>query len=313
MSADGKDGWQRTTLPCGHEVLDANQVHYCDYISLGVLEKLGRPFAAHEARARSPHAHDETLFVVVHQVCELAFGQATDALLTAIKLLDTPLDSPEFKRGTALVSRATKWIETASSAMTTLKTMTQFQDFRGFLAPASGAESINVRRVEILAGLRAETPYVTEREQPYTYREFLDRTPGPGPNEPKTRWWTADLDTLLAHPTLLDRLQSLLAREQLSLSNVYRISFEAEYGAISCDEDDVRVEPCQKLYALCSALYALEEAYRHWRSSHHGLTVAHVGQSAGTGHTTGAPYLRSVGQTVVLFPELTRLHQQYRR
>lgn len=300
-----------TILPCGHEVLDAAQVHYCDYISLAALERLTKPFAANDTRAREPHAPDEGLFVVVHQVSELAFGQATEALLEAISLLDSPLNSPEFKRGVGLVNRAVKWIEVASNAMATLKTMTQFQDFRGLLAPASGAESLNVRRIEILAALRGDAPYVTERDRAYTYREFLDRAPGPGSNEPKTRWWTSDLDTLHANPSLLDRLQQLLAREALTLDDVYRITFEAERDALRAEEDRVHLERCRALYELCDHLYAFEDAYRRWRSSHHGLTVAHVGQSPGTGHTTGAPYLRSVGQKVEFFPELTRVRTQY--
>lgn len=312
MSTEAKDDAKRALLRCGHEVLAADQVHYCDYISLEALEQLGQPFAANTLRTRPPIAHDETLFIAVHQVCELAFGQASDALLEAIYLLDSPLESPDFKRGTLLVCRAVKWIETASAAMSTLKTMTQFQAFRSFLAPASGAESLNVRRVEILAALRADTPYVVERDRPYAYREFLDRSPGSGPNEPKTRWWTTDLDTLLAHPSLLNRLQLLLTREQLTLDDVIRIPFANERNALDSDHDRALLERCQQLNELCEALHSLEEAYRRWRNSHHGLTVAHVGLSAGTGHTTGAPYLRSVGQTVQFFPELARVRQQYR-
>lgn len=37
-------------LPCGHEVLDAAQIHYCEYVSLERLLALQRPNAAGRAR-----------------------------------------------------------------------------------------------------------------------------------------------------------------------------------------------------------------------------------------------------------------------
>ncbi len=307
MSADPDGGQTRgAILPCGHEVLDANQVHYCTYVSIRSLEALGHPFAEDPARVRMALIEDETLFVTVHQIAELALGQSARAFRLAQEALAADLESRDFAEGVLQARRGTLFLKSSLGAFNPLLTLRQFGVFREHLAPASGAESLNMRRIELLVALRAETPYVEERGTAYTYRAFLDRAPGPGPNDPRTRWWTDELSALAAQPSIWERLVTKLDERALTIEDVYRITHDPECGA------PAQRAACTALRPLCSVLADFETIYGSWRKQHVHTATQQIGDLPGTGHTSGAPYLRQVSETLRLFPGLREAAQRER-
>jgi tryptophan 2,3-dioxygenase len=55
---------------------------------------------------------------------------------------------------------------------------------------------------------------------------------------------------------------------------------------------DLRVTgPRPAAAALGDAVAALEDAHQRWKTTHHSLAVRMLGDAAGSGHTTGVPYL----------------------
>ena len=105
------------------------------------------------------HAHDEMLFIIIHQVYELWFKQILYELDSVIDIFGKD-DINESHIGTA-VSRLNRIIEIQKiliDQIQVLETMSpmDFLDFRDFLIPASGFQSVQFRLVENKLGLKLE-------------------------------------------------------------------------------------------------------------------------------------------------------------
>ena len=130
-------------------------VYYAEYLQ---LEKLLDAQSLKSVEYKAP-AHDEMLFIIVHQAYELWFKQIRHEMGSVIDIFssDTVADK---NLGTA-VSRLQRIVEIQKiliDQLRVLETMTplDFLDFRDFLFPASGFQSVQFRLVEIAFGLRAE-------------------------------------------------------------------------------------------------------------------------------------------------------------
>lgn len=248
------------TLPCGHTVADAEQVHYCDYLHLGALLAL-QPGAD---EVRHP---DEHLFVVTHQVFELWFSQLRFDLPRVIEALEQ--DDPAL--ATWLIQRCGRIVALFGPSMRLLETMTpsDFFAFRAHLAPASGTESSQWHEIELLAGLREPS-----------FRRLLDSAPtsdastGGAP----ARLWTERLERLWEAPSVASALDALLARRGVTPEEIYRVAPEAN--------------PNGDLVLLAEAMLDFDENFRLWRFAHARTAARTIGPGTpGTGHTTGVRYL----------------------
>lgn len=129
--------------------------YYGDYLMLDKL--LGAQSLQSTKYGES--AHDEMLFIIVHQVYELWFKQILHELNSVI---DTFL--PEKVGDNQLISvvhrlhRVTQIQQLLNDQISIMETMTpqQFLAFRDYLVPASGFQSIQFKRLEISLGLKRE-------------------------------------------------------------------------------------------------------------------------------------------------------------
>lgn len=130
-------------------------VHYAQYLQLDKVlnaqnlrsEEVGKP------------AHDEMLFIIIHQVYELWFKQILHEMVSVGQVFKT--DIVEERNIGISVSRLTRVIEIQKlliDQIRVLETMTalDFLDFRNYLIPASGFQSFQFRKVEILMGLKKQ-------------------------------------------------------------------------------------------------------------------------------------------------------------
>ena len=102
------------------------------------------------------HAHDEMLFIIIHQVYELWFKQIIYELDDLLAIFEED-EINESHVGTA-VSRLDRIIEIQKiliDQVRVLETMTpmDFLDFRDFLIPASGFQSVQFRLIENKLGV----------------------------------------------------------------------------------------------------------------------------------------------------------------
>ena len=130
-------------------------VHYHSYLDLDKLldaqnprsERLGKP------------AHEEMLFIILHQVYELWFKQIIHELTSVMAMFEDDLvDEREISRAVSRLRRVVKIQELIIEQIRIMETMTplDFLDFRNYLFPASGFQSFQFRMVEILLGLTHE-------------------------------------------------------------------------------------------------------------------------------------------------------------
>src|SRR5579863_5769289 len=99
-----------------------------------------------------PPAHDELLFITVHQVYELWFKQLLHELVAARDAMDA---NQTWLAG-HLMRRAHVIERLLVSQIDVLETMTpqDFLEFRAALAPASGLQSVQFRELEFLSGVK---------------------------------------------------------------------------------------------------------------------------------------------------------------
>lgn len=127
-------------------------VYYGDYLQLGKLLEAQVP----ESAKRGPAAHDETLFIIIHQTYELWFRQIIHELDSVKAILaKVPVPSPQLSVIVARLKRVTEIQKVLVSQLHVMETMTSldFLDFRDDLIPASGFQSLQFRLIEAGLGI----------------------------------------------------------------------------------------------------------------------------------------------------------------
>ena len=136
-----------------------------------------------------PPAHDELLFITVHQCYELWFAQ----LLYELTAVRDAMLAGETWRARHLLRRTHVIEELLVRQVDVLETMTpqDFGEFRAALAPASGFQSVQFRELEFLSGLK--DPGFVRR-----FRQLTGRAGPPGPPAGEPSLWDAFLAVLRA-------------------------------------------------------------------------------------------------------------------
>lgn len=143
-------------------------VSYADYLKLDTLLNSQLPESASAGRK----AHDEMLFIIVHQVYELWFKQVLVEIDRIEKIFGGDwVDDRDVASATNGLARIVEVLKLAVSQVDLLETMTplDFLDFRDLLYPASGFQSAQFREVEVRLGLRREDRHAYE-DQPFEKR-----------------------------------------------------------------------------------------------------------------------------------------------
>jgi tryptophan 2,3-dioxygenase len=126
--------------------------YYADYLKLDRLLSAQQPESARQGRP----AHDEILFIIVHQAYELWFKQILHELdRIQADLGGEVLEDECLGRIVHGLDRINEILKLLIQQLEVLETMTplDFLDFRDFLFPASGFQSVQFRLIEIRLGL----------------------------------------------------------------------------------------------------------------------------------------------------------------
>ena len=130
-------------------------VYYADYLQLDRLLSLQQP----ESAKAGSSAHDEMLFIIVHQAYELWFKQILHELdRIEVDFGTTPVSDDAMARIVHGLGRIHEILKLLIAQLDVLETMTplDFLDFRDLLMPASGFQSLQFRLIETRLGLPAE-------------------------------------------------------------------------------------------------------------------------------------------------------------
>jgi tryptophan 2,3-dioxygenase len=209
-----------------------------------------------------PPAHDELLFITVHQAYELWFKQ----LLHDLTGVRDALTADQTWKARHLLHRAHVIERLLVSQIDVLETMTpqDFLEFRAALAPASGFQSVQFRELEFLSG--AKDPGFVAR-----FRSLTDVE-------------RERLAMRLAEPSLWDAYLGLLASRGLPAGD----DAEALSSLVSIARDRPHHDD---LWQLAEDLLTHDELSGLWRARHVQMVERQIGTKSGTGGSTGAPYL----------------------
>ncbi len=131
---------------------DSKSLYYKDYLKLDELLSSQSP----RSKELGKEAHDETLFIIVHQVYELWFKLFLHELDFILKLFrEKEVDESNIGRGVESLNRILEIQQLSIRQIRLLETMTalNFLEFRDLLFPASGFQSVQFRMIENKLGL----------------------------------------------------------------------------------------------------------------------------------------------------------------
>lgn len=181
------------------ERLNGSPLSYAAYLQLGKLlecqtvqsEKAGKP------------VHDEHLFIITHQAYELWFKQILFEIDSVRKLFMNPLKTLDESKQLSIINRLNRVIlilKLLADQFQILETMTplDFLDFRGYLATASGFQSLQFRLLENKLGLKEEHRIKYNQQH---YRKMF--------NDPKS---LAQLEDSTSSPSLFELVEKWLER-----------------------------------------------------------------------------------------------------
>ena len=212
-----------------------------------------------------PPAHDELLFIIVHQAYELWFKELLFELESIRDLMMRKEPNPA--RHYLERAHAIERIMIEQVAVIESMSPQDFLEFRQHLAPASGFQSVQFREIEFLSGLKDA--------------RYLERLA----TDPDER---ARLERRLEEPTLWDAFCAFLEARGLPMPPDDEERRRASLLAMAHDRDTYSDE-----FYLSEALLTHDELFRLWRQRHVLMVERQIGSKTGTGGSTGARYLRT--------------------
>jgi tryptophan 2,3-dioxygenase len=246
---------------------------YASYLKLDQLLALQQPVS-------DGPEHDETLFIVVHQVYELWFKEMLHELDYVVRLLETR-DAP---RTLHTMKRILTILKVVVAQVDVLETMTplEFLSFRSRLESGSGFQSAQFRELEFVLGAKNA--------------RAMDRYAQGSPERVR-------LERRYRAPTVWDAFLRYLKQdghaipeEQLARDVTERALIDVYRAGTSTSE-------------LCERLVDLDEGLQEWRYRHVKMVERTIGTKPGTGGSSGASYLvTTLNQP--LFPDLWAIRSQ---
>ena len=250
----------------GHDGSGAPDLHFGEQgaqLTYGSYLRLAQLLDAQHLES-DPPAHDELLFITIHQVYELWFQQ----LLHEAGNARQAMYDGRLWWAQHLLNRMHVIERVLVQQIDVLETMTpqDFLEFRQRLAPASGFQSVQFRELEFLSG--AKDPSYVDR-----FRGLTDAEKG-------------RLARRLEDQNLWDAFTQVLV----------------DQGLAAGDDDEIRASlrtaahdrsSYPEVWALAEALLQHDELAAAWRARHVVMVERMIGSKTGTGGSSGAAYLAS--------------------
>jgi tryptophan 2,3-dioxygenase len=308
------------------------EMHYHDYLQLDKILNAQLP----ESEKRNLPAHDEMLFIIVHQTYELWFKQLhyeTDSVLEIMKKPALNDNSPELQTVVHRLQRVTTILKLLVQQIDVLETMTpmDFLDFRDMLRPASGFQSWQFKELEAKLGLKYEQRfgqnyYISQLREEHIdiirkaeeqrsllqlLNDWLERMPlAPSLSKDKDSFWQ------VYHECLKN---SLAEAEKDNLKKFEDIFFSTENKT----ENTLSSTACraalfimlyrgypllQLPFQLLNTLLDIDERLSSWRYRHMNMVHRMIGSRIGTGSSSGKDYLKAAADKHYIYKEIAQLN-----
>lgn len=307
-------------------------IHYSEYLQLNKILNAQEP----ESVKHHQPAHDEMLFIVVHQAYELWFKQILHEVSSVTEILEKPAvndNSPELQTIVHRLSRSVAILKLLVQQIDIIETMTamDFLDFRDLLRPASGFQSWQFKILEARLGLKYENrhgkDYYTSQLKPEEVKLIKDAEMKPSLLMLVNTWlermpFTGE-GNILEIPGFWKNYRDIY---EASLREGERNNlkyFDAIFSGNQATEGRslspaacksalfimlYRGYPLLQLpFQLLNNLLEIDDQLSTWRYRHMNMVHRMIGTRIGTGGSTGKDYLKAALDRHYIFSELAGL------
>jgi len=319
------------------------EIYYGEYLQLNKILTAQQP----ESALNGEDAHDEMLFIIVHQAYELWFKQMAHELTSVINILNKPEvndNSPDIFTVVHRLKRIASIWQLAIHQIDVIETMTplDFLDFRDQLRPASGFQSFQFKMLEAMMGLKFTDRHgknfyrqhlkqehinmIDEVEKKASLIELINRWLERMPFFRQTYWLSelGDANTNLKveeHPFWAEYIkayQSTLSTQDESGMASFRAAMvnDAQQGRLTTKANRAvlfimlyRDFPLLQIpFQLLDTLIEIDDLMATWRTRHISMVRRMIGARTGTGGSAGADYLRESRDKHLIFSELASIN-----
>lgn len=314
-------------------------VYYSDYLQLNKILNAQEL----ESDKANDHAHDEMLFIVIHQSYELWFKQILFEVGSVMDIMAKPNiqdNSPDLFTANHRLNRVVTILQILVDKVNILETMTplDFLDFRNRLRPASGFQSIQFKVLEANLGLRMANrhgkEYYVSQLRPED-KKIIEDVENKKPlidlvNDWLERMPFFDNPQYWAEPVNTDGVHSFwkkyneIYQQSLGEGEKFNLS-RFEEAVLSTDKKpEWSLSPKARRAALFIMLYRdypllqapfqlinnlleIDNTLSAWRYRHMNMVHRMIGTRTGTGGSTGKGYLQGALASHYIFSEFAEL------
>lgn len=320
----------------------AGNMNYHDYLRLDAVLDAQFP----ESTKQDLPAHDEMLFIIIHQAYELWFKQLhheTDAVARILRQPELNDNSPELQTVVHRLNRMVTILRVLVHQIDIMETMNpmDFLDFRDLLRPASGFQSWQFKELEAKLGLKfgqrhGKEYYVSQLRPDHValirraeeeksllelVNSWLERMPFFNHPENWKDFVQQAGSSAQEHPFWSEYRQvfteSLADAEKNNLA-----LFDGVFSGTKDGERQLSPAACraalfimlyrgypllQLPYQLLNALLEIDEQLSNWRYRHMNMVHRIIGTRIGTGGSSGKDYLKAAADKHYIFKEVAQL------
>ena len=318
-------------------------VHYADYLSLETLLNAQHPVSFQPGNQA---AHDEMLFIIIHQSYELWFKQIDFEVQSILNIMQQPVlndNSADLQTIVHRLNRVNTILRLLVQQIDIMETMTamDFLDFRDLLRPASGFQSWQFKKLEAMLGLKyeqrfgqhyytsqlrpAEVDLIHQTEAAPSLIELLNQWLERMPFIQDEKYWEGyqPVTDVQEAPVFWNDYTAIyrnsLAPAEQDNSKLFDEVF-GEGAAVSSRQLSARAcrsalfillyrgYPMLELpFRLLEGLLETDSLLGNWRYRHFNMVQKMIGSRIGTGGSTGAHYLKAAMDQHYIYKELSRL------
>jgi tryptophan 2,3-dioxygenase len=314
--------------------MEQQPVYYGRYLQLDKIIDAQAPESFKEGKTP---AHDEMLFIIIHQAYELWFKQILFEVNAVIGTMSKPQlndNAPEMQLVVHRMQRVVTILKVLVQQIDILETMTpmDFLDFRDMLRPASGFQSWQFKIIEAKLGLKYEKRYGQEyylsQLQQTEIDIIKDAEDGSSVIELVNNWLErmpfAEDAKYWGEKTYWDLYESSffnsLAEGEKNNLDAYKNIF---YNDSKIEDRSLSPKACRSAlfimlyhgypmlelpFQLLDTLLEIDNQLGSWRYRHINMVRRMIGTRLGTGGSTGAGYLQGAMDKHYIFKEISQLN-----
>ena len=318
-------------------------VHYSDYLQLDKILNAQHP---ESFKPGELPAHDEMLFIIIHQAYELWFKQVQFEIDSVLHIMRRPAlndNSPELQTIVHRLGRVNAILKLLVQQIDIIETMTpmDFLGFRDMLRPASGFQSVQFKKLEASLGLKSGNRYgreyytsqlkepeiaiIKEAEQTDSVIDLLNTWLERMPFVNDNAYWQNYHPVSGNHqaPIFWNDYEYIYVNSLAEAEKSNELFFKQVFNDMAGTSGrSLSARACRSAlfimlyrgypmlelpFQLLDSLLEIDNQLGNWRSRHINMVQRMIGTRIGTGGSSGAGYLKAAMEKHYIFKEIAQL------